>query len=180
MLRAVEAEGLTLEAVLLTHAHFDHIEGVGEIVRQTGAPVYLHPDARPFYDHAPQQAAMFGVWWKRRRLRRTRSPTARISELGGRALPGPRGPGHAPGHVILYVEEAGVAFVGDRRLPGLHRPNRPPGGDFQLLMRSIREQVLTLPDETVLYPGHGPETTVGHERATNPFLAPQYRGGFLV
>jgi len=180
MLKAVEAEGLTLEAVLLTHAHFDHIEGVGEIVRQTDAPVYLHPDARPFYDHAPQQAAMFGMW-----VETPPPPSHTLAhgqqlELGGARFQVREAPGHAPGHVILYVEEAGVAFVGDVVFQGSIGRTDLPGGDFQLLMRSIREQVLTLPDETVLYPGHGPETTVGHERATNPFLAPQYRGGFLV
>jgi glyoxylase-like metal-dependent hydrolase (beta-lactamase superfamily II) len=87
-------------------------------------------------------------------------------------------PGHAPGHVILYVPAAGVAFVGDVVFQGSIGRSDLPGGDFQQLMRSIREQVLTLPDETALYPGHGPSTTVGHERISNPFLVPNLRGGF--
>lgn len=178
MAGAMEAEGLTLEAVLLTHAHFDHIEGVAEIVRRTGAPVYLHPEARPWYDRAPEQAAMFGM-----RIETPPPPTHTLAhgdrfELGGARFEVRDAPGHAPGHVILYAAEAGVAFVGDVVFQGSIGRTDLPGGDFQRLMRSIREQVLTLPDETVLYPGHGPETTVGHERVANPFLAPQYRGGF--
>ena len=178
MAGALEAEGLALEAILLTHAHFDHIEGVADLVRRTGAPIYLHPDARPWYDRAPEQAALFGM-----RVEAPPPPShalghGQLLELGGTRFEVRDAPGHAPGHVILYVEDAGVAFVGDVVFQGSIGRTHLPRGDFQQLMRSIREQVLSLPDHTVLYPGHGPETTVGHERATNPFLAPQYRGGF--
>ena len=86
-------------------------------------------------------------------------------------------PGHSPGHVMLYVADAGVAFVGDVVFAGSIGRTDLPGGDFQQLMQSIREHVLSLPDETVLYPGHGPSTTVGHERVANPFLTPQFGGG---
>jgi len=79
--------------------------------------------------------------------------------------------------VILYVAEAGAAFVGDVVFQGSIGRTDLPGGDYAQLMRSIRERVLTLPDETVLYPGHGPSTTVRHERTTNPFLVPTYGGG---
>ncbi|HEX6940102.1 MAG TPA: MBL fold metallo-hydrolase [Longimicrobiales bacterium] len=175
---AVGEAQLVLEAVLLTHAHIDHIEGIAELVRRTDAPVYLHPDARPWYDRAADQAAMFGV-----RVATPPPPTHALAhgqrlELGGARFEVRAAPGHASGHVVLYVAEAGVAFVGDVVFRGSIGRTDLPGGDFQQLMRSIREQILTLPDETVLYPGHGPETTVGHERVANPFLVPQYRGGF--
>ncbi|HEX7118965.1 MAG TPA: MBL fold metallo-hydrolase [Longimicrobiales bacterium] len=175
---ALEAEGIALEAILLTHAHFDHIEGVAGLVERTGAPVYLHPDARPWYDRAADQAAMFGV-----RVAAPPAPSHALAhgqdlELAGVRVEVRDAPGHAPGHVILYIADAGLAFVGDVVFQGSIGRTDLPGGNFQQLMRSIREQVLSLPDETVLFPGHGPETTVGHERVANPFLVPQYRGGF--
>ncbi len=174
----LEAEGLTLDAVLLTHAHLVHIVGVAELVGRVAAPVYLHPDARPWYDRVAEQAAMFGM-----RITAPPPPDRELRhgqelELGGVRIEVRDSPGHAPGHVVLYVPEAGVAFVGDVVFQGSIGRTDLPGGDFQQLMRSIREQVLTLPDETVLYPGHGPETSVAHERASNPFLVPDYRGGF--
>jgi glyoxylase-like metal-dependent hydrolase (beta-lactamase superfamily II) len=79
-------------------------------------------------------------------------------------------PGHAPGHVILLAEDEGVALVGDVVFMGSIGRTDLPGGDFETLMRSIREQILSLPDETRLLNGHGPETTVGRERGTNPFI----------
>jgi hydroxyacylglutathione hydrolase len=85
-------------------------------------------------------------------------------------------PGHAPGHVILVSPEDHLAFVGDVVFQGSIGRSDLPGGDFRTLMRSIREQVLTLPDDMVLYPGHGPDTTVGFERQTNPFLVPSFGG----
>ncbi|MBT8403492.1 MAG: MBL fold metallo-hydrolase, partial [Gemmatimonadetes bacterium] len=87
-------------------------------------------------------------------------------------------PGHAPGHVVFIAHDAGLALVGDVIFLGSIGRTDLPGGDFHRLMRSIRDEVLTLPDEMRLLTGHGPETTVGHERRHNPWLVPQYRGGF--
>lgn len=178
MAAAIEAEGLSLDAVLLTHAHVDHIEGVAELVRRHGAPVYLHPADRPLYDRVAEQAAFFGM--------QVVPPPPVDHELehgqelrfDGCRLQVRHVPGHSPGHVIFYSAEVGVAFVGDVVFMGSIGRTDLPGGDHRQLMRSIREQVLTLPDDTVLYPGHGPATTVGHERVSNPFLIPLYGGGF--
>ncbi|MEJ2502894.1 MAG: MBL fold metallo-hydrolase, partial [Gemmatimonadota bacterium] len=85
-------------------------------------------------------------------------------------------PGHSPGHVILYAPDAGVALVGDVIFAGSIGRTDLPGGSLETLMRSIREQVLTLPDETRLLTGHGPATTVGRERVANPFLRPNHPG----
>lgn len=178
MAEALERDGLTLDAVLLTHAHVDHVEGVAELVRRTGAPIFLHPEERPWYDRAAEQAAYFGM-----RIEAP-PPVDRDLEHGQELrLAGIRFgvrhvPGHAPGHVLLYVPDAGAAFVGDVVFMGSIGRTDLPGGDFQQLMRSIREEVVTLPEETVLYPGHGPATTVAHERKSNPFLVPNLRGGF--
>ena len=178
LLAAVEEEGLELEAVLLTHSHIDHIEGVAEVVERFEAPVYLHPDARGMYDGVAHQAAMFGMQMVPPPPPDRELAHGQTLELAGARFEVRDASGHAPGHVILYVADAAVAFVGDVVFQGSIGRTDLPGGDFQQLMRSIREQVLTLPDDTVLYPGHGPETTVGHERVANPFLVPQYRTGF--
>lgn len=178
LLRVLDGEGLRLAAVLLTHSHIDHIEGVAELVRSAPAPVYLHPEALGWYERAGDQAAMFGVDFEPpppidRELR-----AGDQLELGGLRFEVRYTPGHAPGHVIFYEAEAGVAFVGDVVFQGSIGRSDLPGGDFARLMRSIREEVLTLPDETVLYPGHGPATTVGHERVSNPFLVPNLGIGY--
>jgi hydroxyacylglutathione hydrolase len=177
MLELLAEEGLRVAAVLLTHAHLDHVEGVARLVRETGAPVYLHPDDRFLYDHVSQQAQQFGMRVE------VPPPVSKslehdqhidIADVTYHVL---HAPGHSPGHVIFNVEDAGCAFVGDVVFQGSIGRSDLPGGDFAQLIESIRAQVLTLPDETTLYPGHGPPTTVGHERATNPFLVPHYGGG---
>jgi hydroxyacylglutathione hydrolase len=172
-----DAAGCTITDIVLTHAHLDHIEGVGNLVARTNAPVWLHPADRPLYDTAPAQAAMFGM-----RVSTLPPPNREIVagqplELAGIRFDVRHAPGHAPGHVVLYVEDAGLAFVGDVVFQGSIGRTDLPGGSYQELMDAIRSQVLTLPDETRLYTGHGPETSVGHERATNPFLIAQFGGG---
>lgn len=177
MLRFADDARLTIQAVLLTHAHLDHIEGVATVVRATQAPVYLHPSDRPLYDHVVQQALRFGMHVE------TQPPVdhglehGQILEFDGVEYRVRHAPGHSPGHVIFYVEAASCAFVGDVVFQGSIGRTDLPGGDYSQLITAIREQVLNLPDDTQLLPGHGPPTTVGHERSTNPFLIPHYGGG---
>ncbi|MGI9180309.1 MAG: MBL fold metallo-hydrolase [Longimicrobiaceae bacterium] len=174
MLAAVRDEAIEIEAIVLTHAHLDHVDGVALARRETGAPVLLHAADEPLYHAAPRQAQMFGVPFE------PLPPVDRHFEHGDTLRFGDCSfevrftPGHAPGHVILVGD--GVAIVGDCVFMGSIGRTDLPGGDLQTLMRSIREQILTLPDETVLYSGHGPETTVGHERVSNPFLVPDFGG----
>jgi len=172
MVRHLQAEGLSLAAIVLTHAHLDHVDGI-PLLREAfpGAPIYLHPADRPLYDAAGDQARMFG-------LPAPVLPPPDLDIVPGDVLEfapdlrfGVRfTPGHAPGHVILVAEGEGIALVGDVVFFGSIGRTDLPGGDFPTLMRSIREQVLTLPDDTRLLNGHGPETTVGRERRTNPFI----------
>lgn len=174
LLEEVGRAGAPVEAIVLTHAHLDHVEGLAAAKRATGAPVYLHPDDLPLYRQAPGQAEWFGMSFDPlpdpdRELRA--GETFRFGDCG---LEVRHTPGHAPGHVILVGD--GAALTGDCVFAGSIGRTDLPGGDLGTLMRSIREQILTLPDGTVLHSGHGPDTTVGHERVANPFLTAQFGG----
>lgn len=176
MVAAVKAGTGDLTAILLTHAHLDHVEGLGVIRDYTDAPTYLHPADREMFDNFPVQAAMFGLSSPQL------DPPEREFEDGGSFSFGEsvfrviHTPGHCRGHVILYEESDNLAFVGDLVFAGSVGRTDLPGGDYQTLFKSIRAHVLTMPGETRLLPGHGPETTVEHERTTNPFLIPHYGG----
>lgn len=177
MADAIRDAGLTLDAILLTHAHIDHVEGVPELVRRTQASVHLHAADAPLYARVADQAAMFGM------KPLTLPPVDRELthgqrlDLAGLSFEVRHVPGHSPGHVILVLASAGVAFVGDVVFRASIGRTDLPGGDFAQLVGGIRRQVFSLPDDTTLYPGHGPPTSVGHERATNPFLIPHHGGG---
>jgi glyoxylase-like metal-dependent hydrolase (beta-lactamase superfamily II) len=178
MAALLDAEHRGLEAILLTHAHLDHIEGVARLVRRYPAPVYLHPADRPLYDHVVRQAAQFGLRVEAQPSIDHELAHGQRLHLAGLDWDIRHAPGHSPGHVLLHGAAHGIAFVGDVVFQGSIGRSDLPGGNYQHLMRSIREQVLTLPPDTVLYPGHGEPTTVAHEGATNPFLVPHFGGGY--
>ncbi|CAA9491499.1 MAG: hypothetical protein AVDCRST_MAG91-557 [uncultured Sphingomonadaceae bacterium] len=173
-LRAAREAGVTIEAIVLTHAHIDHVDGLAHAKRETDAPIYLHRDDAPLYANAPMQAEWFGMRME------PLPPVDHVLEHGGTVRIGDctlavrHTPGHAPGHVILVGD--GVALVGDVIFMGSIGRTDLPGGDLQTLMKSIRDEILTLPDATTLYNGHGPATTVGHERVSNPFITGVYGG----
>ena len=169
ILAAVEQKGLTLKYVLLTHAHFDHIGAVAEIVQATRAPVAMHPNDLPLL-RARGGAALFGVF-----MRPSPDPDIELAddqviEVGTLRLRVLHTPGHTPGHVTFYEAKARAAFDGDVLFQqGIGRTDFP-GSSFQQLMNSIRNKLFILPDDTTIYPGHGPATTVGDEKRYNPFL----------
>lgn len=180
LVRAVESEDLDLHAILLTHAHLDHIEGVADVrAAQPDAPIWLHPDDLGLYRGVQRQAAMFGL-----SVDPQPEPTDELVpgepfHFGECIFDVAFAPGHAPGHVIFVSQPDSIALVGDVVFQGSIGRTDLPGGDFQTLMASIRREILSLPDEMTLYPGHGPATSVGQERGMNPFLVPHY-GGELV
>jgi len=170
ILQAIEESGLTIRYVLNTHCHFDHIGANAEIVAATGAPLALHPAELPILQ-ARGGASWFGVPVKASPLPDVELEPGQVLEVGTLRLRVLHTPGHSPGGVTFYLEEEGVAFDGDALFAhGVGRADLY-GGDWDTLMRSIQEVLFTLPDDTVLYPGHGPKTTVGREKRSNPWVA---------
>jgi len=174
LLAAVRKHGLTVTNILLTHAHLDHVTGVAKAKQALGVPVWLHADDNFLYERVVQQGQMFGFHVD------PQPPIDRFYEGEGplrfgryrvRVL---HTPGHCPGGVCLAVsregEQAATLFVGDTLFAGSIGRTDLPGGDTDTLMRSIRGVLFRFPDETVVWSGHGPETTIGQERRTNPFL----------
>jgi hydroxyacylglutathione hydrolase len=164
-------EEVTLTDILLTHAHFDHIAGVNRLVELTGAEVWCHQlEADWLDDPALNLSAAMGDY-----IPAVRAASPSVLLQGGEtttllehSLRVAHTPGHTPGHVIYVFGD--VAFTGDVIFCGSVGRTDFPGGDSDTLLGSIRSHVLVLHDETRLLPGHGPSTTVGHERQSNPFL----------
>jgi glyoxylase-like metal-dependent hydrolase (beta-lactamase superfamily II) len=167
-LRRLRHERWTPAAIWLTHAHLDHVAGVAAVKAATGVPVLLHPDDRALYDAVPRQAAMFGL-----AAEAPPPPDGDLVEGGtvavGRFLFDVL---HTPGHTRGGVTFAGhgLAFTGDALFAGSIGRTDLPGGDTDTLLRSIREKLFALPNETVVLSGHGPETTIGEEKRSNPFV----------
>lgn len=176
MVAAVEAEASPVAAIFLTHAHLDHVEGLSVVREFTDAPTYLHPADYPLFDAVPAQAAMFGLSAPELSPPDREFHDGDIVRFGESSFKVIHSPGHSPGHVILHAEEDEIAIVGDLVFAGSVGRTDLPGGDHEALFDSIRRHVLTMSDETRLLTGHGPPTTVGHERTSNPFLIPHYGG----
>src|SRR4051812_20724904 len=174
LLDVVTRQRLAVKYILLTHAHIDHVTGVNRAKQAVGAPVYLHAGDRFLYDAVAQQAAMFGlpvpVVPPIDHFYDVDQPLT-FGELDVRVH---HTPGHCPGGVCLQIGAAGEAgpdlFVGDTLFAGSIVRTDLPGGDYHTLLHSIRDVLFPLGDDAVVYPGHGPSTTIRHERETNPFL----------
>lgn len=169
ILAEVESAGLSIKYVLNTHAHFDHILANGDVVRATGAPLALHPLDLPLL-RANGGAALFGM-----DAPAGPEPDILLAEgdeimFGTHTLQVLFTPGHTPGHVSFYEPSARVIFDGDVLFAGGIGRTDLPGGDFETLMHSINEKLMTLPDDVTVCSGHGPVTTIGRERAGNPWL----------
>lgn len=169
ILHKIEQEGAQAVAIWLTHAHVDHVLGVAEIARKTEAIVWLHPADRQLYDAVAEQASWFGLAAPEEQPVPDREmvPGQQV-QVGGLRFDVRHAPGHSPGSVCLAGH--GVVFSGDVLFAGSIGRTDLPGGDFETLIASIERELLSLPDDTIVYSGHGPETTIGRERRTNPFL----------
>lgn len=168
ILAVVKELGLTIKYILNTHAHFDHVMANKALVEATGAPLALHPLDLPLL-RQNGGAAFFGL-----EVPPSPDPDMELAEgdtisFGEHTLAVLFTPGHTPGHVSFYEAQAGIIFDGDVLFAsGIGRTDLP-GGDYETLMASISEKLMVLPDETVVCSGHGPVTTIGQERASNPW-----------
>jgi glyoxylase-like metal-dependent hydrolase (beta-lactamase superfamily II) len=182
LLAFAERNTLRIRSILLTHAHVDHVTGVAAAKRALGVPIYLHRDDLFLYDAAVEQGAMFGL--------RVEAPPAvdefytagQIITVGDLEVVPHHTPGHCPGGVCLHVRRGAASrqpsevdelFVGDTLFAGSIGRTDLPGGDYDTLIRSIRTVLFAFDDAARVHPGHGPSTTIGHERRTNPFLVPR-------
>ena len=174
LLTYTKGQALTIRHILLTHAHVDHVTGVAAAKRALDVPVYLHRDDLFLYERAVESGAMFGL--------RVEPPPpidqfytdAQVIGFGKHEARVHHTPGHCPGGVCLQIGRAGEGgndlFVGDTLFAGSIGRVDLPGGDFDTLIASIRNILFAFGDDAIVHPGHGPDTTIGRERRTNPFL----------
>ena len=169
LLKMARKNQVNITKILQTHGHVDHVGAISDLKARTGATVYLHRKELPVYEASPSHAMMFGISGLK-----VPNPDhyieegqeIKVGELVARVV---ETPGHTPGGVVYYFEKEGVVFVGDTLFAGSVGRTDLPGGHYPTLMKSLIRLVL-MPDQTVVYSGHGPKTTLGAEKRTNPFL----------
>ncbi len=170
---AVEQTGLEIGQIIITHAHIDHVGAIASLVAEYVCPVLMHEEAEAMLKTVPQQAMMMGLRFGQVPKVDRHVADEEVLEVGSLRLRSLYTPGHAPGHLAFLVEGEKVVFSGDALFAGSVGRVDLPGGSMEVLMRSIEDRLMPLPDDTRVLSGHGPETTIGRERMTNPFL----RGG---
>jgi glyoxylase-like metal-dependent hydrolase (beta-lactamase superfamily II) len=167
LVEAIDDSGVTLEAIWITHAHVDHVGAIASIKRRWDVPIYLHPLDRRLYEAASRQAEVYGVPFEEPPPPDHEFVDGQALNLGGIELTVMHAPGHSPGHVVIHGD--GIALVGDCLFAGSIGRTDLPFSNPPHLAASL-EKISALPPETVVYPGHGMDTTIGEERLSNPFL----------
>jgi glyoxylase-like metal-dependent hydrolase (beta-lactamase superfamily II) len=170
ILAILQRHKLTVKQILITHAHIDHIAGAARLKRLTGAPILYNPRDLPLVKMMDIQAGWLGMATPEVPPPDDSLDQGRIVEIAGLSGEILHTPGHTQGSVCLYLPEKNLLLAGDTLFAGSVGRTDLPGGDGPVLIRSIQDQLLPLPDSTVVIPGHGPKTTIGEERESNPFL----------
>ena len=170
ILAVLKRHHLTVEQIIITHAHIDHVGGAAQLKRLTGAPIYMNQKDLPLLNMMDVQAGWLGV-----AAPEVAAPDVdasdllalRIAEQPAQVI---HTPGHTEGSICLHLPEPQLLLAGDTLFAGSIGRTDLPGGDRKKILRSLQERILTLPDSTRVVPGHGVPTTIGEERETNPFL----------
>ena len=175
ILSRLQKHSLTLRQIVVTHAHIDHVGGAALLKKATGAPVFLNQRDLDLLSMMEMQAGWLGV-----PTPEVAPPDASADDglaIGLSTLPAEvlHTPGHTPGSICLLFPEQHLLLAGDTLFAGSIGRTDLPGGDGRQILRSLRDRLLVLPDATRVLPGHGPETTIGEERQSNPFLQPGFR-----
>jgi len=162
--------GLKVKAIVVTHAHIDHIGGAAELKRETGAPVYMNTNDAVLRDELDVQAAWLGMRTPERTEIDTPAREGDVLQLGPAQFQILETPGHTQGSISLWIPSENKLVAGDTLFQESVGRTDLPGGNSRQIVQSIREKLFTLPEDTIVIPGHGDETTIGHEKRFNPFV----------
>jgi hydroxyacylglutathione hydrolase len=166
----LEKHGLTVKAIVITHAHIDHIGGAAKLKALTGAPVCMNQNDAGLYDHLHVQASWLGMKTPERTEIDNQARDGDTLRLPNAEFQIRHTPGHTQGSISLWIPAENKLIAGDTLFRDSIGRTDLPGGDGRQILRSIRDKLLTLPDTAIVVPGHGPNTTIGREREHNPFL----------
>ena len=170
ILKEIEILGLTVCTILHTHAHFDHFLASGQIKQRTGAPLAIHPQDEGLWSMLELQCQMFGIPYVPAPPPDHRIADEDVVQVGSYAAMVLHTPGHTPGSACFYFENQGLVLSGDTLFRGGIGRTDLWGGDGKAIVQSIRERLFLLKEETIVVPGHGPESSIGWEREYNMFL----------
>jgi glyoxylase-like metal-dependent hydrolase (beta-lactamase superfamily II) len=170
ILAVLKRHNLAVEQIIVTHAHIDHVGGAVQLKRATGAPIYMNQNDLPLLKMMDMQAGWLGV-----PAPEVATPDVDASDLLALTIAGEPAqvlhtPGHTEGSICIYMPSPQLLLAGDTLFAGSIGRTDLPGGDLRKILHSLKERLLPLPDVTRVIPGHGPATTIGEERETNPFL----------